>query len=94
MRGSRTIIYLFDLFDWRPLLVGEGANACEGDTLKALQRVRQARPGTSLEVRAIALQRHLTEVGREVSTGIAVDDQGERRPLVEQLGEFIEGEAQ
>jgi hypothetical protein len=39
MRGSHTIIYLFD---WRQLLLGEGTNPREGDTLKALQRVRQA----------------------------------------------------
>ena len=71
MRESHTIIYLFD---WRQLPVVEGANPRKGDTLKALQRVRQACPGTSLEVRAIALQRHLTKMGREVTTGIAVDD--------------------
>ena len=91
MRGSHIIIYPFD---WRQFRVGESANAQEGEALATLRWVRQACPGTSLEVRAVALQRHLTEMGREVTTGIAVDDQGECRPLVEQLGEFIEREAQ
>ena len=78
MRGLHTII---DLFDRRQLRVGKGASARE-EALTALQRVMQACPGTSLEVRAIALQRHLTEVGREVTTGIAVEDQVECLPLV------------
>jgi hypothetical protein len=91
MRGSHTIICTVALATTSG---AEGGNAWEGEALTALQRVRQACPGTSLEVRAITLQRHLTEMGREVTTGIAVDDQGECRPLVEQLGEVIEGEAQ
>jgi hypothetical protein len=39
MRGSHISI---DLFDWRQLPLGEGTNPREGDTLTALQRVRQA----------------------------------------------------
>src|SRR5262245_52356138 len=57
-------------------------------------RLLQAGHGTFLEVRAIKLQCHLTKMGCEGAAGIAVDDQGECRPLVEQVGEHIEGEAQ
>jgi hypothetical protein len=45
---------MIDLFDWRNLRVGEGANAWEGGGADRAS-TGQAYPGTCLEVRAIAL---------------------------------------
>lgn len=56
---------------------GKERRPSEGEPLTALQPIRQACPGADLEIQAITLQRHLTEKDREVTTGSAIDNQGE-----------------
>jgi hypothetical protein len=68
-----------DLFGWQQLQVGDGATARQGEALTAPQRVRQAWPGTTRRVWALARQHRLLMMDREVTPGMAVDNR--RAPL-------------